>query len=156
MNDQIKALEKSNKKLQEQIKLQAKQIEELKCSKPVKWEPKKGDTAIYGDFNCWPIDPRFNNLYVQAGMASYTKEQAETVSKELRKVARMWAYKMEFDADFVPDWNDPCQNKFYVYRVNGLWETDFANVLYDVEKIYMSKQCAKELVKKLNSGEVEF
>ena len=91
-------------------------------------------------------------------MGSYTYEQAETVAAELRKIARMWAYKMEFDADFVPDWSNSKENKHSVFfdHHSKKWGYTWACSDTAAGTPYFSAQAAADLVGKLNSGEVEF
>lgn len=132
---QIKELEKTIKRIQEET------------NKTKKWEPKEGYYHLYRDFS------------IDIGMGSYTKEQAEVVAKELRKVARMWAYKMEFDADFAPDWDNPRQHKAYPYYGYDYkkWFISHSAVASSRQGLpCFSKQACKELVDKLNSSEVEF
>lgn len=150
---QIKELEETIKRIQEEV------------DKPCKWEPKEGKYHLYGDFAKGP-SPSQN--YILAGTGSYTEEQAEIVGKELRKTARMWAYKMEFDADFVPDWNDDEQSKYYPqylgnFNTGGcsnsrlIWGCSNSLLIHKRQGLpYFSKQACEELVEKLNSGEVEF
>lgn len=139
---QIKELEKTIKRIHEE------------ADKPKKWEPKEGECHLYGYFG---VGFRPNEPYVEAGMGSYTKEQAKVVAKELREAARMWAYKMEFDADFVPDWGDRNQTKYYPYYDCEEWLTVYSAVTGSRQGLPdFSKQACEELVDKLNSGEVEF
>ena len=68
-------------------------------------------------------------------------------------------YVKEFGGDWEADWSDSSQGNYYVY-CNGRnspnkWDSYYSdgNERYS-GTVYMSRDCAKGLVAKLNSGEV--
>ena len=75
---------------------------------------------------------------------------------EIRKYLRLLAYRDEFAPDYDPDWGDAKVNKFYVVHDEKNPEWKAANNTYFKNPIvvYLPKDVALVLVKKLNSGEV--
>jgi hypothetical protein len=78
---------------------------------------------------------------------------AEEPDDALHTYNRLLAYKDEFDADFVPDWDNGCWDKFYLYTKDGIWFSSSDNRRW-WRTVYFSKQAAEDLCNKLNSGEV--
>lgn len=129
--------------------------------KPQKWEPREGQFEFNGATSTLPFigdDTDIGRLY---GIAFPPQAKVEEISKQILKVVRMWAYKEEFDPDFVPDWTDGSQEKYFpkfnwypgekIWGINSIKLVDFRHGLP-----YFSKEACKELVRKLDLGEVEF
>jgi hypothetical protein len=107
-----------------------------------KWEPKGLVYATTGTtFDC---HFRFQNY-----------EMVEKAAKEMRRFNRLLAYKMEFCPGYEPDWNDE-EKKYCVFYDTecALWCLDNYIHLESIT-VHFTKEVAEELVKKLNSGEVE-
>ncbi len=76
----------------------------------------------------------------------------------MRTHNRMIAYKMEFCPNYEPVWNNE-ESKYYIFFSNTrrVWSMtcyDYSSCALGV--IYFPEDVATDLVKKLNSGEVEF
>ena len=71
---------------------------------------------------------------------------------------RQRAYKAEFDPDFVPDWNDRSQNKYFPYfdYDRKKWFVAEDRYCEQPNTIYYSKDVCDELCKRLESGWVRF
>ena len=74
---------------------------------------------------------------------------------------RLLAYVAEFDKDWKADWTNTDQGKYFVYYNYGINEYDINEYCIDCHVtvcltgvVYMSEECATELCRKLNSGEV--
>jgi len=121
-------------------------------AKVKRWEPGEGD-FIYG----WRGVMEFKTSKTRDfGIERETKEQAEADYKLARAYNRLLAYKSEFDADFVPDWDVQNQRKYFIYYDNDTnkWGCAYRNKLQDLGIVYFSEQAAEDLCNKLNSGEV--
>ena len=84
-------------------------------------------------------------------------EDAEAASAGLRAYLIQLAYVREFGGDWVPDWNDFDQLKWYLFFDYKLrkWSKSCNASARKPNTVYMSEECADGLVEKLNSGEVE-
>jgi hypothetical protein len=127
---------------------------------PIKqWEPQGGEWHLSGcgeviEFN------RMNLDYTSFGHNYPTKEQAEWARDQMRRFNRLLAYVAEHDVDengvqWMPDWEDITQEKCtteYNHKLKK-WSYNVCFIRQDLT-VVMSKQCAKNLFDKLNSGEV--
>lgn len=122
-------------------------------SKAKRWEPKGGEWYYSPRGFLLGVSEKLTRLF---GVERKTREQAEADYKLARAYNRLLAYKAEFDADFVPDWDDGEWDKFYLYSEDGIWF--YGNTLKCpmLCAVYFSEQAAKDLCSKLNSGEVVF
>ena len=119
------------------MKTKTEQLEELKATaaklqqqiealeKPKQWEPKY-------------------NIYTPSE------------SKAAHIYSRLVAYVREFGGDWQADWEDRRQPKYYVYynylTVAWCMHQSFSSTIGGT--IYMSRECAVNLVVKLKTGEV--
>jgi len=125
--------------------------------KPKQWEPRGGGYWVcgWGDvFDCGTV-----TRTSKFGVERQTAEAAEKASAAMRTHNRLLAYVDEFGGDWEADWSDSSQGNYYVY-CNGRnspnkWDSYYSdgNERYS-GTVYMSRDCAKGLVAKLNSGEV--
>lgn len=119
-----------------------------------KWEPKGGDYLI--TLSGQVVEAPSDEVTKKFGVEYPTKEQAEKARNAMRKYNRLLAYVAEFDKGWTPNWFDSEQAKCEVLfnHIAGKWEH---RVVWQKETVTveMSTACAKELVCKLNSGEVE-
>ena len=76
--------------------------------------------------------------------------------KALRTYRRLAAYVREYGGDWQADWEDRRQSKYYVYynylTVAWCMHQSFSSTIGGT--IYMSRECAVNLVVKLKTGEV--
>ena len=64
-------------------------------------------------------------------------------------------YVKEFGGDWKADWNDNHENYCIFYsHLHMRWEVTVSFRVCTSGAVYMSEECAKDLVAKLNSGEV--
>ena len=129
------------------------QIEALE--KPEQWEPKGGDWWVdtSGIAN-WEYES--TPCTIKFGVERQTLEAAEKASDAMRTHNRLLAYVDEFGGDWEAGWEDHQQKKYYVYYSYHTlgWCMHHAYNSTIGGTVYMSRDCAKGLVKKLNSGEV--
>lgn len=115
--------------------VQAQIAEEIaRLQQPTKWEPEGGN---------WTIEPTDIHLTYPSRAA------AEAVIPQLRTYTRLLAYVQEFDtADLknISIYYDKYINEWKITEIS-------MNVAY-IDRLLMSKACAKTLCDKLNSGEV--
>ena len=129
---------------------------------PVQWEPKrvlpdKYYFYISSDGEILRIIDRkvvVDDSRLQLGNYFHSKDHAFESSTQLRKLLRLQAYVREFDPNYNPNWEDHTEHKYYVYFDGKKWESTFTLVSCSPTSVYMSKEIAKDLVIKLNSGEV--
>ena len=124
--------------------------------KIVKWQPQKGCfRATHGG----PVAINFRTQAdIDFGLTYNRRIHADKAVKALRSHGRLMAYVAEFDPEWEADWNDITQEKYFVSYDHSAgewqwWENDEQE--QDPTGVHMSKECAKNLVDKLNSGEVE-
>jgi len=119
-----------------------------------KWEPKGGK---------WYISPAGTVTHAPShacrkpfGTERKTKELAEKASEEMRVFNRLLAYRDEFAPDYAPKWNTSKRN-YYIYydHVDDMWACSSNDQFEVTGVVYFPHSVAIELVKKLNSGEVE-
>jgi len=136
--------------------LQAGEAITIEPPKPkiVPWEPKGGQY-------CVSINGTTSSGFPDWGIAQFgnefeTKEQTETEAKAMRARNRIAAYVREFAPDWKADWGDSNQGKWGVYFDNllGRWGSFYNSSYKSACEVYMPEQVARELVEKLNSGEV--
>jgi len=136
--------------------LQAGEAITIEPPKPkiVLWEPKSGEwyvgiegATLHGLTIKWCA--AFGNEFP-------TEEQAETEAKAMRARNRIAAYVREFAPDWKADWGDSNQGKWGVYFDNllGRWGSFYNSNYKSACEVYMPEQVARELVEKLDSGEV--
>lgn len=139
-----------NKKLEQLLK-QKQEIEEQIEKLQKKWQPIGGSYPIYWDAtvdesNC--VDE--NKLF---GTERPTQEQAEKARDKMRVFNRLLAYHDEYcpDYDFIPNTDN------YYIQYDDIIEEYTMGCEYkkSIGKVYFCFKIAKELIDKLNSGEVE-
>ena len=124
----------------------------IEAPKPKKWEPKGGDWTIHGNGDLLECaDPE----YTENGHAYDTKEAAEWAAAKIRKYARQLAYVHEHAPGYVVP---PIgEEAWFVYenRVGDFFVSSDIHAR-DISTVYMPREVAQDLARKLNSGEVEF
>lgn len=128
-----------------------------------KWEPNAGIYSIEmgDDYPVKVTDTDYPNdrlseiepMYREAGLLRKTEEQAERAAKKMRTFNRLLAYVDEFDPYFK--FTDHSLN-YYISRHHESNIYEYNNISTDeiIGVVYMSQEVAKELCRKLNSGEV--
>lgn len=124
-------------------------------SKPKKWVPKEGSWYI-GTTVQSPLQVVCNPASNNTGLYRDTKKDALKAGLAIRTHNRLLAYVAEFDRGWEADWDDDGQIKYYVYynKFIEVWDYAYSPLDFVLSTVYMSEQCAYELVDKLNSGEV--
>ena len=118
-----------------------------------KWEPEGGKWVISGigkasDSMSWA------DGCTTFGVTRKTKAQAEKAAEAMRIHNRLLAYVDEHAPDWVADWDDSIQTKWYVYKFKNIYHASSMLVNNLIGVVYMPLHVAEDLVKKLNSGEV--
>ena len=69
---------------------------------------------------------------------------------------RLLKYVKEFGGDWNADWSDERQAKYSVRysHISKVWSMSWDMTVHIMGTVYMSEDCAKDLIAKLNSGEV--
>ena len=143
----MKTIELTEEELKELLEKKAGEVIfgnlEVKVKKKVEqWNPKVGE---------WIIDMYSEQEY--AGLVRETKEQAESAAKKMRAFNRLLAYVDEFDPDY--NYRKGISNYYiYYYHGSGRYEYHYSKETQTLGAVYMSKEVARELCRKLNSGEV--
>jgi len=144
------------------IHLTEEQMAQLQSGKPITIEPPKlkqwehagGDFYVDStrDIRRVPSSSEARKF----GSERKTLEAAEKARDAMRTHNRLLAYVEEFGGDWEADWEDIEQKKcfvFYNYTIKN-WDISYTKAYQTVGTVYMSKECAEELIKKLKSGEV--
>ena len=122
------------------------------------WEPKGGEWAIRDSGEVLQITS--DEMCTQFGTEYQTKKQAEWARDYMRRFNRLLAYVAEFDVDengvqWQPSFDnnkfDCCYIAFDSQKQSWSY---YSSKEVQVMSVYMSEKCAKELIEKLNSGEV--
>ena len=105
------------------------------------WEPRGGDY--------------WGNLQ-HLGYGGKAKGVEVRLSDAMRVHTRLLAYVYEFGGDWVADWSDRGQEKYYIdYDApSGALGIDCCYRTFGLGNVHMSQECAQGLVAKLESGEV--
>ena len=122
--------------------------------KPKQWEPCSG---VYWVMNSGSIFyGSSGHVERMFGTVRHTEEAAKKASAAMRTHNRLLAYVYEFGGDWEADWSDSAQEKGYVYYnySSRRWSAESGVYRCCGGAVYMSQACAKDLVAKLNSGEV--
>lgn len=146
----IEQLEQQLAETKKQIEQLEKQLNEAKT--PKKWEPQGGDFFIHA--NGQIRDAFSKTIYCQFGVERPTFDLAKKAQKAMRTHNRLLAYVHEFAPDYTPAFDGTTRN-CCVFYYNGKWEVDVWSDFNYAGMVYMPEHVAEELVKKLNSGEVE-
>jgi hypothetical protein len=103
-------------------------------------------------------EPRGEFYALHHSLPTSTVEAAAKATTNIRTHNRLLAYVDEFGGDWEADWENRSQEKCcvnYSYSVNDrVWEWNNNYSVCTSGTVYMSRDCAKDLVAKLNSGEV--
>ncbi len=148
----------NRQQLQQEIAELQKQLEEKQkalSAMPDKWEPKGGEYWINAHgLVRHDVTSRVTRNY---GAEYATREQAEKASKAMRAHNRLLAYVAEFAPDWEERWFDIEHIKCFVFFDNNQQEWCYARGFSDAYActVYMPREVAIELCRKLNSGEVE-
>jgi hypothetical protein len=143
------------------VHLKNKFDEQILIKKKVEqWEPKDGGWIIdigkpnpVIDIHSYPI----GDMYIEqehSGLTRETKDQAERAAKKMRTFNRLLAYVDEFDPDYQFDYH---KSNHYIEYCSGVRKYFAGCTDCDYEKlgiVYMSREVAEELCRKLNRGEV--
>lgn len=141
--EQLEALKKQVIELQEKLN---------KLTWKDKWDPKGGGFTIVFTGNVFEYGSDDDSRLF--GTERETKELAEKAAVKMRQFNRLLAYHDEFCPDY--EFKEGNDNYFiYLSSTNNTWcYSDYSTIKIGTE-IYFPKNIAIELVKKLNSGEVE-
>lgn len=122
-----------------------------------KWEPEGGNFLI----NLSGIVSNSGNsdfpvLGTNFGMRRKTVAQAQRARDEMQIRHRLLAYRDEFDPDYVPDWSNMLEDKYFTYCDMAIKKHFVGHTkrFKNSAAVYMSEHVANKLVDKLNSGEV--
>lgn len=127
-------------------------------AQPRLWEPKGLGWSLGLSSN----DPvPFNTAWCDArsvidnGRCRSTKDRARKDADQLRRIARMQAYRDEFAPEYVEP--PASEAAWRVFRYDdGRWVAGFQKGARNPEIVYFPQEVARALVDKLNRGEVVF
>lgn len=132
------------------------QLDEMRkeLNKKEVWEPEGGDWAVSSAGNIYrcPVNPSSKDF----GMQRKTEAAAEKAHDEMRVFNRLLAYRDEFAPGYEPDWGNDMLYKYFVQYVHtsGEYSVNSVSFIDRTGAVYMPKDVAEELCRKLNSGEV--
>lgn len=144
-NTELESLKIARQAIDEKITLLELQQEQI----IKKWEPKGGPFWI--NSYCHVQETKTDVKTRESGTERGTKEQAEKAAIEMRKFKRLLAYRDEF----APGYEFKQGDYNYFIGYNEKEYTIEWSLNYLISVVYMTEQVAKELCKKLNSGDVE-
>lgn len=115
------------------------------------WHPKVGNWHIGIRGEVYHLNSDGNPD--QFGLDRDTQDETYKAWASMMTHNRLLAYVAEFDKDYTPNW-DVELPKWFIYQIGDKWYTDYTLRLKAVGCVYMSENCAKGLILKLQSGEV--
>ena len=121
----------------------------------IRWKPQSGEWYVETSGKVSIGEPKKRTQFF--GVERQTEEEAEYAARQMRMHNRLLAYVAEFDKDWKADWTyNANQDKHFVCYNYGINEycTGWHVTVCLTGIVYMSKECAEELCRKLNSGEV--
>lgn len=152
----VNNIDKEIQDMKDALKALEQKAEAMKHSSQIeKWSPRVGNLS----FSYKRDIVEFHTTEYELEIGRTFRSPGEAKSFQLRDTVRtrLDAYVREFDKGWEANFNDIEQVKCFIYY--STYTKDYA---YGVDRkccniggIYMSRECAEELVKKLNSGEVE-
>ena len=148
---------KTRTELENELKLLesgAAAIREQLAAMPMQWEPKGGCYYVGIDGGVSAGTPNYK--CAEFGIERKTREAAERAAIEMRKFNRLLAYRDEFAPGYEPDWNNGEEVKVCVFQDHKSGEYHVADNMQcqTLGAVYMPVDVARELCRKLNSGEV--
>ena len=132
--------------------------------KPMQWEPKQ--TGLDGEYYYLTASGGlgytkytgrpFDNKCLSIGNHFRTEAEAQEAAKQVSQLLRLRAYVREFAPGYKPDWGNPNEQKWYIHLDEGTNKWSYGNnqFMRTVTTVYMPKNVAENLVRKLNQGEV--
>jgi hypothetical protein len=150
-----------NKKLRQRIqKLKAKLAKteaKLNESEEFKWEYESYNACYLGSLF---IEDNFlgqDKDYLYHGRYRKTKANAEKALERNRLANRLEALAEQLDSDWVADWDDPEQYKYYIVFSHDSqnYKTFARGLLEGIGQVYMSEETAIKICNMLNSKEIK-
>ena len=139
---------------EQMVQLQSGKLIIIGPPNPAQWEPAEGKHYISTGGGVG-IETTTKS-YAGFGMIRNTRDKALKAVDPMRTHNRLLAYVDEFDSEYVPDWENLFEFKHYIrydhHTHNWLYSSNCIRRI--IGAVYMSKECAQELIVKLNSGEV--
>ena len=136
-NERIKAVEEQMEKLK-------KELEDIRNTKVQEWDFRAWDgypTMLLREYVCrTPIEP--------LGFA-------EQFANKLTHLTKLLRFKYCYDRDYVPDWSNRSEIKWYVFRCmqTGTYAIDFVKTWNELSTVYFSsEEIAQKCVNWLNAG----
>ena len=120
----------------------------------VRWKPQSGEWYVEASGK---VSMGWSTKRTQFfGVERQTEKEAEYAARQMRIHSRLLAYVAEFDKDWKADWTNADQDKYFVdfNDVTNEYYTNKRTYSRTIGQVYMSKECAEELCRKLNSDEV--
>ena len=93
--------------------------------------------------------------YLCHGRYRTTQENAERALERNRLANRLEALAEQLDPDWVVDWENGMQEKWYVYYIRGEYKYSCMGGVQHIGQVYMSKATAAKIVDMLNSKGIE-
>jgi hypothetical protein len=156
--EKFKEQEMSNKAELERITKMEEELAEMKVrlSAVDKWEPNDGEFIIGIDGGVMAKDIGFAINALAFGLVYKTPSEAAKAAKAMRTHNRLLAYVAEHAPGYEADFSTGGEDNYYVYfrHLHKRYEVG-CNSSHEVAGVvYMPEDVAKELARKLNSGEV--
>lgn len=94
-----------------------------------------------------------NEAYLKHGRYRLTKEGAEMSLARNKRANLKEALAEQLGG--LKQWVRGEEN-WYAYMFIGACKIDYDNVFFSEERVYMTKECAVEICRMLNAGEIKF
>ena len=108
----------------------------------------------YMQYNGTVNSTRMRSDCTDNGLERATKELAIKMRDRIVTSSQIEARAIELDTDWVVDWSDRLQLKFFIYIQNksGKYGKDYHTSIRNIGLAYMSETTARKIVDELNEG----
>lgn len=160
--NEIEKIKESNRVNDQRIA--ALEAEVKKSEEPKPWKPKFEESYYYVDSSharvdfCYWEDDEIDNVRYNAGNCFSTKERAEQVAEKIKMLLKLERYHDMFCPDYVPDWGNGSECKFYVYYdvFEKRWVYGQSNCCKNAMRVYFdSEEAAQKVCDLLNREDDE-
>ena len=131
----------------------------LEKPKQEKWIPSNGLWIVAPWSKSYTTQMSVTDIrYSNAGLEYETEEEAINASKAIRSYARQLKWLSENSDNFIDDWNNKDQEKYYITfcKEDSMYKKLHVVYVKSINTIYMSEDNAEKLCRLLNEGVVEF
>lgn len=147
--------EQLQKQLEEMKAKVAEMEKELNKGEKFEWKYPKDKTFVIGAYSTHPECSGEIGYYLSHGRYRIKEANAKLALQRNKEANVIEALAEQLDPDWVADWDNEQQNKYYVFLSKNEYKCSWNNGAYSIGVPYMSRQTAVKICDMLNNGEIE-